>query len=583
MSEEESKATAGSAEGAEQTAKKPKGPSKFSLLLNKYFHHVDRGGSLGGEVMAGIVGFLIAISLLMVNMQVVCASVLGDITLSSSPANASNIAYALEYAQIYAASVLVAFIGTLVIGLVARLPFIQLSVMGLGTSFLSLLGTGSGLTYYNILFVDFIAAVLYAVIVGVPFIKKAVFNALPKSLRKAIPAVVGSILIVLALQMSGFFTTTEVSTGTVSGLAGLTFTAFSESTRDLTTYAFIGAVVAVAVYFVFRALKFKHPVFWSFIIGTLLFIVIDIINYGFDTSSTEGFINFGRVWVAAGSQSSDTTPFADSYLSYFGDAFSEIFSNIGSVFTEGSDFSAYTGNTVAFIISGIIAFLLLGLYGTQGVMDACESDIKCSDDAKAYDKAFWCNAGMNVVAPLFGVGAVGISTVSVANTKDNGKSGLTSVVASIGFLISLFIIAFPLITATYTYPVTGMNVWNYNAYGNGGMVYLLQSLQFGIADAVLLCVGVSMVATSLKELDWGNATEALSAVVMIVVGLLFANLVYALAAGIIMYTVVKFFSFRKEGEKLFAACKSNFVANVLEIGIPTAVLFVLVIVMAILL
>lgn len=148
-----------------------RGPSGISLALNRYFHHLDRGGTLGGEIMAGIIMFFLSICVIFMNMQVVANAINGEVTLVSSPANAINIAASLTYAQIYVGSILVAIVGSLLIGLVAKLPFTQLSLMGLCSSLLCLVGTGAGLTYENLLFVNFIAAVIYTVAAAVPAVR----------------------------------------------------------------------------------------------------------------------------------------------------------------------------------------------------------------------------------------------------------------------------------------------------------------------------------------------------------------------------------------------------------------------------
>ncbi|MFT4145676.1 MAG: hypothetical protein QM644_14585 [Mobilitalea sp.] len=554
-------------------------PSGLSRLLNRYFHHLDRGGTLKGEVMAGITLFFLSICMIFMNMQIVAGAINGNVELRTAPADPINIAAAATYAQIYVGSILIAFIGSLVIGLVARLPFAQLSTMGLASSMLSLLGIQAGLSYYNLLFINLIAAVIYSAVVGIPVIREYVYKALPNSVRKALPVTVGLMIACIALQMSGIVSTSKIIFGNMDS-QNLTFitgvTAFTGE-KKLANCAFIGMVTAILIYGILKFFKCKHPVFWSLIGGTAVFIMTNGILVGFDVANTESFLNFGRVWIAAASQASPDTPFGDSYLTYFGTALSTIFSNAGFVFLKGADFSSYSGNTIALVVSGVLCYIFVGMYDTEGTLLAVESKLnKDSNDAGKVDfdsqkgirRAQLCNAGMNVIAPFFGVGGVSVSKSSISAAEDNGKSGLVPIFASVGFLISLFIMAFPVLFATLTYPVGSMNQWNYNAYGNGGFVYLMQGAAFGIADLVMVCVGISTLRT-LKKVNWNELSEVIPVIATIIISVMILNLAFGIACGVILFCLTKILSFRKN--------------NLRDIGIPTAVLLVLAIILLFLL
>ncbi len=550
-------------------------PSGLSRLLNRYFHHLDRGGTLKGEVMAGITLFFLSICMIFMNMQIVASAINGNVELRTAPADPVNIAAASTYAQIYVGSILIAFIGSLVIGLVARLPFAQLSTMGLASSMLSLVGTQAGLSYYNLLFINLIAAIIYSAVVGIPVIREYVYKALPNSVRKALPVTVGLMIAYIALQMSGIVSTSKIGLGNrnsqnINIITGLT--AFS-SERKLAFYALISIVLAILIYGLFKFFKRKHPVFWSLIGGTVIFILANGLLIGFDVANTESFLNFGRIWMAAASQASPDTPFGDSYLTYFGAALSAIFSNLGHVLTKGADFSAYSGNTITLVISGILCYVFVGMYDTEGTLLAAKPSLNKDsneagkvdfDNQKGIRTAQLCNAGMNVIAPFFGVGGVSVSKSSLSAAEDNGKSGLVPIIASIGFLISLFIMAFPVLFATTTYPVGSMNQWNYNAYGNGGFVYLMQGASFGIADAVMVCVGLSTLR-GLKNVNWKDITEIIPVIVTIVMSVVLLNLAFGIASGVILFCLTKLLSFRK--------------SSLREIGIPTAILSVLMVIM----
>ncbi len=517
-------------------------PTRLSKKLNRYFHHLDRGGTLKGEVLAGITMFFISICVIFMNVQIVGNTINGTLELSNSPADPKSIQAASVYVQIYVGSILIAVLGSLLIGLITKLPLTQLSAMGMASSLLCLVGTETGLTYNNLLFINFAAALVYCIVAGVPKIRNWLYGALPSSVRKALPAAGGLILAYGALQLSGIVSAKKVSLGSgrsqyITMIDGFGFS----DMRTLTLCGLIGAAGAVILYCAIKALHRKHPVFWSMTGGTLLFVCASLMMSGIDTSNSESFINFGRVWMIAGSQASNTTPFADSYLTYFSSGLQNVFSNVMNIFTEGTDFSAYTGSTISLLAGGVLCYVFTGLYAAEGTLLAMKKRLNCDaseegkvefDSQDGIRKALLCNAGTNLIGSFLGAGGITISKTSVAAADDNGKSGITSIVASIGFLISLFILVFPALFATTTYPVSSMNEWNYFAYGNGGFIYLVQGAGFAVADAVLLCTGLFMLST-LKEINWKKAGEWLPAVVTAGAALLTTNIAIGVACGMV--------------------------------------------------
>ena len=101
------------------------------------------------EVVAGISVFLISVCVLLMNTRIICE------TLGSDRAG---------YAGAYLAATIVSFVGTMLLGFVCNLPLVQVSSLGLSTAFISLLGAQNGLTYYNLLAVFFVGAIVYVVV-----------------------------------------------------------------------------------------------------------------------------------------------------------------------------------------------------------------------------------------------------------------------------------------------------------------------------------------------------------------------------------------------------------------------------------
>jgi AGZA family xanthine/uracil permease-like MFS transporter len=567
-------------EDEEEAPRKPKGtPSGVSVLLNKFFHHLDRGTSLHSEINTGIFVFLLSICMIIVNVQILGSALNGAYSIGTSPNDPTNVQVALNYTTLYVGSILIAFIGSLLMGFVARLPFVQIANLGLASSMISLVGTSAGLTYYNLLFINFLASILYVVISAVPVIRDFVLRAIPKGIRKALPAAMGLLLFVTCLSLSGL-----VKISTVNGFASFGLNDISSFTL-LQKEAFIGALVGVVLYVILKAMKIRKSLFYAFLCATLVYIVSNLIAAGVnveaDTSNVNSFFNFGRVWVLAGSQSSPVTPYGDSYLTYFPKAFANLFHSLPNVFTKGCDFSSCKGNAFVLIVGGILNCLFLAFadFDSTVLGGANEINADIKDEKNRLDpekgketlKARIVNAGMNVVAPFFGQGQVTLSKTSLAGTIDSGKSGIVPAVSSIGYLISLFILAFPALLATSVYPVTSMSQWNYFAYGNGGFIYLFQGLTYAIADVVVALAGISLLKT-LGDVEWKDPLIAVPAIVTIVCSFVFYSLAIGVLLAALVYAVLKFLNVRQDRTtKLFAGFRQNFVANLKTITVPEAV------------
>ena len=112
-----------------------------------------------------------------------------------------------------------------------------------------------------------------------------------------------------------------------------------------------------------------------------------------------------------------------------------------------------------------------------------------------------------------------------------------------------------------------MNEWNYFAYGNGGFIYLVSSLTFGIADAVLALLGISMMK-SIKNIEFKNIEESIPALITIAFSFAFSNIALGAALGIIAYALIKIFAFRENSDVKLIPSFKGFLSNfkTIELG-----------------
>ena len=104
----------------------------------------------------------------------------------------------VSYGAIYIATAISAIAGTVLAGLMSNLPLAQASGMGLNAFFVYTVCIGFGLSYENAL-VLVLAEGLFFILLTVTGLRKKIFDALPDSVRVAIPAGIGLFIALLGL------------------------------------------------------------------------------------------------------------------------------------------------------------------------------------------------------------------------------------------------------------------------------------------------------------------------------------------------------------------------------------------------
>lgn len=484
--------------------KKEKGLNAFSAKLDHLFRVTERGSSVGAEVKAGMGAFCIAVCALLMNTQTIGT-------------------YYGNYAGAYLAVSLIAFIGTLLLGVVCNLPVLQIANMGMSAALVSLLGSNTGLTYANVMFVTFLAAVIYLVIVVTP-LKKIFIEAIPDGVKKALPVGIGLYVIGTALKNAGLVSA-EGSFVSASGLTNLDWFYY--------VLLFVG-IVLVIVYF---AAGRKNPLGSTYLILILAMWVGGIVFYqeyfmGGQTATTVVYQRLNLVVATDG---------ANPYNLFTG--LSSL--QFGKLFSEGLDFSAYTeagGNVALFIVESVMTFLFLGMYTNLGNCRGALAAADLDDEKWAADgekKALFIGAVLNVVSPLFGGTPTAIGSQSAVETKDGGKTGLASLIASIGFLIALFSWIFFALFATST---NGVGMWI-----NDTETKLAAYVQdgFAFADLIMVFAGALMLKSVMK-VNLKKAEEFVSFIATLVGIVFFQDLVLGVAIGTILYGVLKAISMVRE-------------------------------------
>ena len=197
----------------------------------------------------------------------------------------------------------------------------------------------------------------------------------------------------------------------------------------------------------------------------------------------------------------------------------------GKVFTEGFDFSAYlageghsVGGLVIAFVTTALAFCMVDMFDTMGTLyGACRSGNLLYKNEKGEDEVPNMNQAMLADAIATCTGAIcGTSTVttfveSSSGVAVGGRTGLSSMVTALMFLIALFLS-----------PVAA----------------LIPACAYA---AALVYVGVLMIGC-VKDIDWSDPASAIPSFLTITMMPFTYNISYGIAFGLISYVAIKLFA-----------------------------------------
>ena len=349
--------------------------------MEKYFGIRERGSTVRTEIVAGFTTFFTMAYIIFVNPSI----------LSSAGMN---------WDGVFVATILATVIGTLIMGLVAKVPFAVAPGMGLNAFFTYSVCLGLGFHWREALAMVFICGIVN-IIITVTKIRKAIIKSIPKSLQLAIGGGIGLFIAYIGFVNAGIV---EIG-GAVPALSK-----FREGGPIL-------ALIGIGIIVVLMLLKVKAAMLIGIIAATIIGIPMGVTHVPdnlFDLSRLSGF---------------NEVTFA-----FFGDVgFSSLFS----------------GERVLIALIIIFAFSLTDTFDTigtfigtgrkAGIFD--EADEKALNEAKGFkskmDKALFADATATSIGALLGTSNTTSYIESAAGINEGGRTGLTSVVVAALFLICL--------------------------------------------------------------------------------------------------------------------------------------------------
>lgn len=400
----------------------------------------ENGTNVSTEVFAGITTFMTMAYILVVNPNI----------LSST---------GMDKGAVFTATALAAFLGCLMMAFLANYPFGLAPGMGLNAYFAYTVANEYG--WQLALFAVFIEGIVF---LAFSFfnIREAIFNSIPKNLKNAVSVGLGVFITFIGLQNAGIIIkdpSTAVALGNIKSVAP--------------ALAMIGVIITA----VLTIKKIKGALFWGILITWGLGIICQITGiYQVDIEQGQ-FSLIPQGFISAPPSIKDINIFT---------AFKSIDFNVVKI-TD--------------IIVIVFAFLFVDMFDTIGTL------IGVSEKANFLDKngklpklkqALLADAVATTAGAMLGTSTTTTFVESASGVAEGGRTGLTSTVTGILFLVALIFspifIAIPAFATAPTLIIVGLfmieNVINidFSDYTEGLPAFItiiMMPFAYSIADGLV--------------------------------------------------------------------------------------------------
>ncbi|MDD4502890.1 MAG: NCS2 family permease [Clostridia bacterium] len=312
----------------------------------------------------------------------------------------------MEWGAVFLATIIAAIIGTLIMGLVANVPYAQAPGMGLNALFVFTVCFTYGFSWQHALSMVFICG-LINILITVTKIRKHIIKAIPKSLQNAIGGGIGIFIAYVGL----------LNIGAINFGAGVPSMSVI-NTSGLYVF-FIGLVLTI----VLLLLKVKGAILIGIVVSTLIGIPLGVTTAANQVSFTDAVsvlpTTFGVIFTKAGLGSlfADLTKLPIVLLTIFAFSLSDTFDTIGTFIGTGRQ-------------TGIFS----------------EEDEKAMESSSGFkskmDKALFADATATSIGAIFGTSNTTTYVESASGIAVGGRTGLVSVVVAVCFAISAFFATF---------------------------------------------------------------------------------------------------------------------------------------------
>ena len=447
--------------------------------IDDFFEITKRNSTHKTEIFAGITTFLAMAYILVVNPN----NILLNGTLDS------------RFTSVFIATALGAFIGSLLMAILANMPFAQAPGMGLNALVGTIIGGGMGFafSYGNAMAFVFVSGIIFLILSFIPAgknkngktisFREKIFDGVPKPIRTSISVGIGMFIAFIGLQNAHIIVANK-------------FTLVQLIDFNKPNVWVLGGEACMAIVAIFGLLvitilshyKIRGAVIIGIIAATILSIPLGVANVDILLGNTPGI----------------SWKFWENIGNFLGN--NEVFL---SLFKDG--FNLPSGSLLTAIMI-IISFSIIDMFDTMGTVIGCSKNAKLVDkDDKPlnYGKIMYADSTATIIGSLIGTSTVTTFVESGTGVAAGAKTGFTALISSILFLLSIFLLP------------------------------LFAFIPSAAAASALIYVGALMIQ-NIVEVDFKNIKNAVPSFITIIIMLLSYSITDGIGAGIISFVIIDF-------------------------------------------
>lgn len=428
-------------------------------MLEKFFKLKENGTNVRTEVVAGVTTFMTMAYILAVNPSILSAS-------------------GMDAQAVLIATAIASFIGTICMALLANYPFALAPGLGLNAYFAYTVCGSMGYSWQIALFAVFVEGLIF-IVLSLTNVREAIFNAIPLQLKKGGSVGIGLFIAFIGLQNAGIVVNNDS-----------TLVSIVDFTADFHTSG-ISALLAVIGIFIIAVLyvkKVKGAILIGIFATWILGIICQLTGL-YVVTPDAGYYSLIPAWSSFN---------LGAISSVFGQCFKADFSSL-----RAFDFVAI-----------VCAFLFVDIFDTLGTLIGCATKADMLDKEGKLPRikeALLADAIATTAGAVLGTSTTTTFVESSAGVAEGGRTGLSSVVTGLLFLLAVF-----LSPIFITIP------------------------SFATAPA-LLFVGFLMIS-AVTAIDFNDFTEAVPAYLALIAMPLTYSISEGIAAGVISYVVINLIS-----------------------------------------
>lgn len=346
--------------------------------MKRFFRFDELNTSYRTEIIAGITTFLSMAYILFVNPNV--------LTLQGVPDSAIN-GGRMDAGAIFTATAIASAIGTLIMGVFAKLPIALAPGMGLNAFFAFTVVLTYGIPWETALAGVFASGVIF-MILSLSGLRELLINAIPPTLKLAVGAGIGLFIAFIGLKNANLVVMSE---DTVVALG------------DIHSGPALLAIFGIFVTAILLVKGFRAAIFIGMIITAAAGMIVGLI----DPPTAVG----------------DVVGSVPSLAPTFGAAFA----HFGDIFTIQ-------------MLTVILTFLFVDFFDTAGTLVAVATKAGLMKDGKLPNpgQALLADSGATVAGAVLGTSNTTAYVESTTGVGAGGRSGFTAVVTALCFLLALF-------------------------------------------------------------------------------------------------------------------------------------------------